>query len=105
MALMRLFTEHPASLGETYPQHMRAALSFAGPLAKAAGAALVHAVFPFLFVTTASDTIKTLHGRMTRRCAACPKGMLHHPELFAGAAGSRRQDASPAPVLAFDPVI
>lgn len=79
--MKRLFTDHPDSVGETYLEHMRTALSFAGPLAKAAGAALVHAFLPFLFTTTASRTVKALHHRMTRRCAGCPKMRLHRPDL------------------------
>ena len=39
-ALTRLFTEHPGSVEETYFEHMRFALSFAGLLCLAAGAAL-----------------------------------------------------------------
>ena len=47
------FTAHPASVGETYGQHLRFALRF-GALMTAGGlAALVHALLPFLFVTTA----------------------------------------------------
>lgn len=80
--LPRCFSEHPASVGESYSEHMSTALSFAGPLAVAAGAALVHAVFPWLFVTKASRTVKALHERMTRRCKACPAGRTHRPELF-----------------------
>src|SRR5215213_6591199 len=70
MRIAGLFTEHPASAGETYGEHMRAALSFAGPLAKATGAALVHAFCPFLFTRTAGVTIATLHDRMARRARA-----------------------------------
>ncbi|GGH22928.1 hypothetical protein GCM10007036_28320 [Alsobacter metallidurans] len=80
--LPKCFADHPAAVGETYGQHMRTALSFARPLAIAAGAAFVHAFLPWLFVTTASRTVKSLHERMTRRCVACPAGRLHHPELF-----------------------
>ena len=83
MRFRGMFTSHPASVGETYGEHMRVALSFAGPLAKAAGAALVHAFLPFLFTTTASQTVKRLHDRMVRRCAACPKAALHRPDLAA----------------------
>jgi hypothetical protein len=61
---------------------MRTALGFAGPLARAAAAAFVHAFLPWMFVTTASRTVKGLHDRMTRRCAACPAGRVHRPELF-----------------------
>jgi len=81
MTIRTLFTDHPRSIGESYPEHMRTALSFAGPLAKAAAAALVHAFLPFLFVRTASVTVKVLHDRITRRCAACPKAALHRPDL------------------------
>ena len=73
MRVTTVFTDHPASAGETYGEHMRVALSFALPLAKAAIAALVHAFLPFLFTTTASATVKTLHNRMARRCANCAK--------------------------------
>ena len=83
MPLARLFTAHPASLGETYPEHMRASLSYAVPLLGAAMAAFVHALFPFLFTTTASGSVKRLYERMTRRCAVCPSGRLHRPDLFA----------------------
>jgi hypothetical protein len=71
MRVTTVFTEHPASAGETYGEHMRVALSFALPLAKAAIAALVHAFLPFLFTTTASARVKTLHDRMARCCANC----------------------------------
>src|SRR5215212_603847 len=65
-----------AGAGESYGEHMRVALSFAGPLAKAAIAALVHAFLPFLFTTTASSTVKRLHDRMARRCANCSKTLI-----------------------------
>jgi Family of unknown function (DUF6356) len=73
MQITDLFTDHPTTAGESYTEHMRAALSFAGPLATAAGAALVHAFLPFLCVRTASLTVNKLHERMARRCANCPK--------------------------------
>lgn len=62
--MKRLFTEHPASVGESYLEHMGQSLSFAGPLFLAALACLVHAVLPFLCVRTGSRTITRLHGRM-----------------------------------------
>jgi len=67
MHLKRLFTEHPDSVGESYFEHMGVALSFAGPLLAAGLAAVVHAVLPFLCVTTASGTVKRLHARMVNR--------------------------------------
>lgn len=65
--LKKLFTDHPESVGESYFQHMAVALSFAGSLLGAGLAALVHAFLPFLFVKTASDTVKRLYARMINR--------------------------------------
>lgn len=65
MDLRRSFTEHPASVGETWGEHCRVALGFSRDLAIAAGAAAVHAVVPSLFRTTASRRICALHERMT----------------------------------------
>lgn len=63
----RLFTEHPASVEESYGEHMANASHFGVRMLGAGLACLVHAVFPFLFVTTGSDTIRGLHGRMSSR--------------------------------------
>jgi Family of unknown function (DUF6356) len=81
MHVKRLFTEHTESVGESYFEHMGVALSFAGPLLTAGLAALVHAVLPFLCVTTASDTVKQLHARMVNRrqqplVGSAPDGLL-----------------------------
>ena len=58
------FTEHPASVGETYGEHMVSAWSFAARMALGACACLVHGIFPFLCVTTGSRTIRELYARM-----------------------------------------
>jgi hypothetical protein len=47
------FTAHPASVGETYWQHFRFALRFGTRMTLGGVAALVHALLPFCFVTTA----------------------------------------------------
>jgi hypothetical protein len=67
------FTAHPASVGETYLQHMRFAFRFGSRMLTGGIAALIHSVFPFLFVTTASrinDQLVELraasHGRRVR---------------------------------------
>lgn len=67
MQLTRLFTEHPASVGEDYFGHMAFALRFSGLLALAAGAALVHAVLPFLCQTTASRILRDLTAMTAHR--------------------------------------
>lgn len=63
----RLFTAHPASVEESYFQHMRFAAGFAGNLFLAGAAALIHAVFPFLFERAASTIINKLHHRIHNR--------------------------------------
>jgi hypothetical protein len=65
--IARLFSAHPATVGETYFGHARFAFSFAGWLLIAGMAALVHAILPFLFETTASRIITKLHNRMHNR--------------------------------------
>ncbi|MEM0946161.1 MAG: DUF6356 family protein [Pseudomonadota bacterium] len=67
MSLARLFTDHPASVDESYFEHFRFALWFAFWLAAAAGAALVHAVLPFMFEKTASGIIARLYHRTQNR--------------------------------------
>ncbi|SFR43103.1 DUF6356 family protein [Litoreibacter janthinus] len=59
--------EHPASVGETYFGHMRFALRFSGLLFAAGGAALVHAVLPALFETTASQMIRRMYAMIEQR--------------------------------------
>jgi hypothetical protein len=65
--LAALFLDHPATVDETYFQHMRFAFSFAFWLGTAALAALVHAIVPALCETTASRILKRLHARIESR--------------------------------------
>lgn len=65
MQIRSMFSDHPASVNETYTEHARCASHFAKELALAAGAAAVHAVCPSMFETTASTKIKALHAEMT----------------------------------------
>jgi hypothetical protein len=48
------FTTHPKSVNETYLQHMRFAFRFGSRMLQGGAAAVVHSIFPFLCVTTAS---------------------------------------------------
>lgn len=61
---MKLFTEHPQSVGESYLQHMHSALTFSGRLFTATLCCLVHGLLPFLFKSTGSTIIADLHNRM-----------------------------------------
>ena len=65
--LHRWFLQHPQGVGETYGQHFVFALSFAGLLIFAAGAALIHALIPALCETTASRTLARLSQKIERR--------------------------------------
>lgn len=67
--LGRLFLDHPASVDETYFQHMRFAFGFAFWLGIAAIAALLHAIVPAVCETTASRILKRLHARIMARHA------------------------------------
>ncbi len=70
--ISQLFTDHPRSVGETYVQHMASAARFGGRMILAGIACLLHGVFPFLFVKTGSDAVRSLHDNMVvnRRRAA-----------------------------------
>ncbi len=59
-----LLTRHPASVGETYWQHLRCAWGFSLHMLIGAVACLIHGVLPFLFEHTASDRIRQLHEKM-----------------------------------------
>ena len=59
--LLRLFTEHPESVGESYLEHMINALRFVIVLVCLAIAGIIHAVFPFVFEKTVSKGIKDLN--------------------------------------------
>ena len=64
MALTQLFTRHPASVGETYLQHLRAAATFGLRMLAGGLACVVHALLPFLFERTASGYIEQLYRQM-----------------------------------------
>jgi hypothetical protein len=59
--MVNLFTAHPSSVGETYAQHCRFAFHFGARMTMGGLAAMVHALFPFLFVTTASRALDELN--------------------------------------------
>ena len=62
--IIRTFTEHPASVGESYTEHLVRALYFGTRMMFAGIACLVHGVLPFLFVRTGSRAIAELNDRM-----------------------------------------
>src|SRR5262249_34857165 len=76
--LSGLFTRHPATVGETYAEHLATASGFGGRMIVAGLACLVHGLLPFLFQRTGSAAIAALHDRMVvnrRRQAAVPESL------------------------------
>ena len=63
-AIRALFCDHPETVGETYFEHLESASHFGGRMVLAGIACLLHGIFPFLFVTTGSRTVRHLHERM-----------------------------------------
>lgn len=67
MKLLRAFTDHPATVGESYLGHLLAASRFGLRMLWAGFACLLHGIFPFWFVTTGSDAMCALHEEMSAR--------------------------------------
>ena len=61
------FTDHPNKVDETYFEHMKCAFRFFYTLFGLSLAALVHAIFPFMFEFTASGGVKKLNDCMQDR--------------------------------------
>ena len=61
---MKLFTDHPASVGESYFEHMRAALCFSGRMLLGGLVCFIHGILPFCFKKTGGNQIRFLHDRM-----------------------------------------
>ena len=66
LSQIRVFTEHPESVGETYTQHLFSALSFSLMMARATVCCAIHAFLPFLFTATGSRIVEELANGMNR---------------------------------------
>lgn len=81
--MLRAFTDHPESVGETYLEHMGSAWGFAGVMALAALCCFLHGVFPFAFQKSGSRRVAALYQRMvTNRHRHAPQ-----PGVFGWAEG------------------
>lgn len=68
--MIKAFTQHPETVGESYFQHLGSAWGFAATMAVGAVACLLHGLFPFAFQASGSRRIRDLHTRMvTHRTA------------------------------------
>ena len=78
--MKHLFTEHPATVGESYLEHLFSAAHFSASLLLAGIVCLVHALLPFLFVKTGSQLVSQLYQRMVAqrdlRRAVTPDDLL-----------------------------
>ncbi|MGJ3647510.1 DUF6356 family protein [Sphingomonas sp. GlSt437] len=63
----RLFLDHPHSVGESYTEHFRVASGFGITMIAGGIACMTHAVLPFVFTRTGSDTIAALHARLVAK--------------------------------------
>jgi hypothetical protein len=87
--MLRLFTEHPTSVGETYGEHFRFASRTGVTLIVAGCACVIHGLLPFLFVTTGSRTIRNLAARLG---GALPRRATQGPLRPTGGAGWSASD-------------
>jgi uncharacterized NAD(P)/FAD-binding protein YdhS len=63
----KAFTEHPEMTGETYLQHLWFTSKMAGRFAYTSFVIVVHGLFPFIFVKTASTQIEQIYRIMKSR--------------------------------------
>jgi len=78
--MISMFTRHPASVGETYGQHMAMAGSFGFRLIAVGAACLIHAALPFLFEKTASRMVERLHAEMVTGRVRRTRGDVAHTQ-------------------------
>lgn len=71
--ILKAFTDHPESVGETYFQHLRQASGFGLRMMLGGVACILHGIFPFLFVRTGSSQVSTLHDRMITNRSRLPQ--------------------------------
>ena len=68
----RLFLDHPRSMGESYFEHQRVAMSFALRLMAASLACALHGLVPGLCVHTGSRAVADLNERLVVNRRARP---------------------------------
>ena len=61
------FTRHPEEVGESYTEHLATAGGFGATMVVGGLCVMIHAILPFLFVNTGSNTMRKLHKKMTKR--------------------------------------
>ena len=65
--MIRLMTEHPSSVGESYLEHLVFATRFGASMILGGLACCLHGVLPFLCTSSGSRTVLELHRRIRSR--------------------------------------
>ena len=68
-AMVRLFVEHPQSLGMSWAAHGLGAVRIGCRLMAAGAACMIHALVPGWFTQTAGRTVTQMHDDMVKRKA------------------------------------
>ncbi len=76
----RLFTDHPASVGESYLEHAGVASSFGARMIVGGVACMFHGLVPAWFTRTGSNTVKALYREMISRQPTSRKPAFDEPE-------------------------
>jgi hypothetical protein len=81
--MLRAFTHHPETVGETYVEHLASASGFAATMLVGAMCCFLHGLFPFAFQKSGSRRIIALHERMAANRHRNPRA---EPSPFLGVA-------------------
>lgn len=68
--IRRLFHDHPASVGESYAEHLGVAGRFGWRLMRGGLGCMLHAILPFVCTTSGSDTVRDLHAELVAKRTA-----------------------------------
>jgi hypothetical protein len=83
--MKRFFTEHPASVGETYGEHFVFAVTLGSRMVVGGLACMVHGVLPEFCKTTGSRTIRALALRLVPGNRQASHGKVQSEPLFSSA--------------------
>lgn len=79
--LGKYFVDHPASVGESYSEHLATAAGFGISMVAGGLACIVHSLVPGLCERTASGIVRDLYLRMEGRRAVPPSQAMTMDEL------------------------
>lgn len=68
--IRRFFLAHPETVGETYWQHFGVATRFGRTMIVGGVKACLHGIFPNMFQTAGSDTVRQLHAVLVEKRTA-----------------------------------